>query len=256
MKALSTFRNLAGGRLPPLTRTALLTVATIFVLTLLIFRPIAGGLPPAPALQAAPRLVAVGDPRTEQVILLDSSAVYFPHRRSGQGGQGELGQAEGTPFPKAEPTFQFNPAQPLARDSVLQIPRAFVPSASQATPLSAQEPFVTFGTHGFKDSTIAPREAFFEIKSINGSIKPIIYGNIKLYSYINDIKYIEKQKNAPLWSNIEMIMGVDSLGKATLGSITRSSGSSEMDRAVLAWAAQEDWPRRLSAGTYRLTVGP
>ena len=89
MRALSTFRNLTGGRLPPLTRTALLCGLVVFLLTLVVFRPGAGGEAPAQPLSNGVRLVAPGDARTESVVLLDTSAVYFPGKSSlGGAGRG------------------------------------------------------------------------------------------------------------------------------------------------------------------------
>jgi hypothetical protein len=257
MKALSTFRNLAGGRIPPLTRTALLCGLSLFIGTLLIFRPSAGGHPPAPRLTIGVRLVPPGDPQTENVILLDPSAVYFPARSSNLGaGQAELGQPEDSPFPRTAPVLQFDPGKALGRDSTLQVPRQLVPSASKAIPLDQAEPFTTFGSQQLKPGTVAPRVGFFSVLSISGSEKPYIYGNITH----NDIEISNKKGfseiNAPFLSIYELILGVDSLGKASLGAMLRSSGNPELDRAILAWASRVDWVRRLPPGSYRLTVGP
>ena len=257
MKALNTFRNLAGGRVPPLTRTALLSGLTVFIVTLLVFRPSAGGHPPARKITAGVRLVKQGDALTENVILLDPSAVYFPGRSSNLGaGQAELGQPEDSPFPKTAPVLQFDPSKALGRDSTLQVPRQWIPSASKAIPLDQAEPFTTFGSQQIKAGTVAPRVGFFSVLSISGSGNPYIYGNITH----NDIKTHNKigdlDKNAPFSSIYELILGVDSLGKASLGAMLRSSGNPELDRAILAWAGRVDWVRRLPPGSYRLTVGP
>ena len=77
MGALSTIRNLTGGRLPPLTRTALLCGLTVFIAALVFFSPGAGGRPAARPLTQGVRLVSPGDARTESVVLLDSSAGHL-----------------------------------------------------------------------------------------------------------------------------------------------------------------------------------
>ena len=113
MRALSAIRNLTGGRVPPLTRTALLCGLGLFLLAVLFVRPEAGGSAPAPALGNGVRLVPPGDARTESVVLLDSSAVFFPSRSAfSTDGRGEAGQPEDAPFPRTAPVLQFDPAKP------------------------------------------------------------------------------------------------------------------------------------------------
>ena len=239
MGALSTFRNLAGGRLPPLTRTALLCGLSVFIAALVFFSPGAGGRPAARPLTQGVRLVSPGDARTESVVLLDSSAVYLPSpAKSSKAGRGEVGQPEDAPFAASPPILQFDPAKPLGKDSMLQVPRQTAPAAAQAIPLVAQEPLTTFGSAGFRDVKLSPRTAFFEVLPLQG-------GN----NSIND-------KNAPLGGYFEVILSVDSLGQAPLGAVLRSSGSKAHDEAVQRWAASVEWGKRLPPGVYRLIVGP
>jgi hypothetical protein len=257
MGALSTFRNLAGGRLPPLTRTALLCGFSAFVGALVFFSPGAGGRPAARPLAQGIRLVPPGDVRTESVVLLDSSAVYLPApSKSAKSGRGEVGQPEDTPFAKATPILQFDPAKPLGEDSTLQVPRQTIPAAAQAIPLAAQEPLTTFGSKGFRDLKIEPRAAFFEVFSMEGGYKSLINGKIAHFYDKNKTSEVSFDKNAPLGGNFEVILSVDSLGQAPLGAVLRHSGSKALDDAVRRWAGMIPWGQRLPPGVYRLVVGP
>lgn len=257
MGALSTFRNLAGGRLPPLTRTALLCGLSAFVGALVFFSPGAGGRPAARPLTQGVRLVPPGDVRTESVVLLDSSAVYLPApSKVAKSGRGEVGQPEDTPFAKATPILQFDPAKPLGEDSTLQVPRQTIPAAAQAIPLAAQEPLTTFGSKGFRDLKIEPRAAFFEVFTMEGGYKSVINGKIAHFDDKNKSSDVSFDKNAPLGGNFEVILSVDSLGQAPLGAVLRHSGSKALDDAVRRWAGSIPWGQRLPPGVYRLVVGP
>ena len=257
MGALSTFRNLAGGRLPPLTRTALLCGLSAFVGALVFFSPGAGGRPAARPLTQGVRLVPPGDVRTESVVLLDSSAVYLPApAKVAKSGRGEVGQPEDTPFAKATPILQFDPAKPLGEDSTLQVPRQTIPAAAQAIPLAAQEPLTTFGSKGFRDLKIEPRAAFFEVFTMEGGYKSVINGKITHFDDKNKDSDISFDKNTPFGGNFEVILSVDSLGQAPLGAVLRHSGSKALDDAVRRWAGSIPWGQRLPPGVYRLVVGP
>ena len=257
MRALSTFRNLTGGRLPPLTRTALLCGLAVFLLALLVFHPGAGGEVPAQPLTGGVRLVAPGDARTESVVLLDTSAVYFPAKSAlGGAGRSELGQPEDTPFSRFAPVLQFNPSKSPAEDSSLRVPRREAPSPALAVPLAEADPFTTFGTKGYQGQGIEPRCAFFEVFPINGGSKSLISGKITHFNDKNGLKDDNIAKNNPFKSNFEVILSVDSLGKSPLGGVVKFSGSKPLDEAVRRWATDMDWASQLPPGAYRLIVGP
>lgn len=257
MRALSTFRNLTGGRIPPLTRTALLSGLGLFLLTLLIFRPGAGGNDPAPPLANGVRLVPPGDARTESVILLDSSVVYFPSRSAlAAAGRSEVGQPEDAPFAKSAPVLQFDPSRPIGKESMLQVPRRVAPFPAKAVPLAESGPFATFGSKGYAGKGLSPRAAFFEIYPLSGSNNPIISGKITHFNDKNGIKDEIISNKAPFKSYFEIILSVDSFGKAPLGSEVRLSGSKSLDEAIRRWAAGTDWAGWLPPGVYRLIVGP
>lgn len=257
MRALSTFRNLTGGRIPPLTRTALLCGLGLFLLTLLVFKPGAGGNDPAQPLTNGVRLVAPGDARTESVVLLDTSAVYFPSKSAlGGAGRSEVGQPEDAPFAKSAPVLQFDPSRPLGKESTLQVPRQVAPLPAKAVPLSEVAPFATFGSQGFAGEGLTPRAAFFEVYQLSGAKNPIISGKITHFNDKNGLKDEKISNKAPFVSNFEVILSVDSFGKAPLGSEVRLSGSKTLDDAIRRWASGVDWVGRLPPGAYRLIVGP
>ena len=257
MRALSTFRNLTGGRIPPLTRTALLSGLGLFLLTLLVFKPGAGGNDPAQPLTNGVRLVAPGDARTESVVLLDTSAIYFPSKPAkGGAGRSEVGQPEDAPFAKSAPVLQFDPSRPLGKESTLQVPRRETPPPAKAIPLAEAAPFTTFGTRSYSGEGITARAAFFEVYPVSGSSKPIISGNINHFNSKNGIKDDLISKNAPFKSIYEVILSVDSFGKAPLGSEVRLSGTKALDEAIRRWASGADWAGQLPPGAYRLIVGP
>ena len=257
MGALSTFRNLAGGRLPPLTRTALLCGLSVFIGALVFFSPGSGGRPAAHPLAQGVRLVPPGDARTESVVLLDSSAVYLPApSRSAKAGRGEVGQPEDAPFAASLPILQFDPAKPLGKDSTLQVPRQVIPPAAQSIPLTSQEPLTTFGSKGFRDLKLEPRAAFFEIYPLEWGYKPLINGKITHFDDKKAEDWAIFSKNSPLGESFEVILSVDSLGQSPLGAILRHSGSKPLDAAILRWAISVDWSKRLPPGVYRLIVGP
>jgi len=257
MGALSTIRNLTGGRLPPLTRTALLCGLTVFIAALVFFSPGAGGRPAARPLTQGVWLVSPGDARTESVVLLDSSAVFLPSpTKVSKIGRGEVGQPEDAPFAAAQPVLQFDPAKPLGKDSMLQVPRQSVPAAPSAIPLAAQEPLTTFGSAGFRGVRLEPRKAFFEVLLLGGDDKSVLSGKIEHFDEKNSLKSSLNPLNAPLYGYFEVILSVDSLGKAPLGSILRSSGSKVIDESLQRWALSVEWGKRLPPGVYRLIVGP
>jgi hypothetical protein len=202
-------------------------------------------------------LVAPGDARTESVVLLDTSVVYFPAKSSLSGaGRSELGQPEDAPFAKTAPVLQFDPSKAQPRESTLQVPIPEAPTPAKAVPLAAGQPFTTFGSKGFSDQGIEARAAFFEVYPLAGGNKPIISGKITHFVDENGSKNDFLNKNAPLNSVYEVILSVDSFGRSPLGSVRRLSGSKPLDEAIRRWATEHDWPTQLPPGAYRLIVGP
>jgi hypothetical protein len=128
--------------------------------------------------------------------------------------------------------------------------------AAKAVPISEAEPFSSFGTQGFKGGGVAPRMAFFQVYPIGGSINPVLNGKIDHLSFKNEFNGDKNDLNPPFKSVFEVILSVDSLGKAPLGGKVRLSGSKSLDEAIQRWAQSVDWSKQLSPGVYRLIVGP
>lgn len=247
--------------MPPITRTALVSGLAVFLLTLLVFHPHAGGDPAATPLTSGVVLIPPGDPRTESLVLLDGSVAYLPGRISSAGaGQGEVGRPLDAPFAKFDPILLVDPGKydvsKLNDRLPLESPKASVPTPTEALPLSQWEPYTTFGVKSLKASNLGSRGGFFEVYPISGAKKPIIYGTITH----PDVKFpkidAQNTKKSLLSSNIELILGVDSMGVHGPGALVRSSGDAALDAGVLRWATGVDWARQLPPGSYRLTVGP
>jgi hypothetical protein len=174
----------------------------------------------------------------------------------GGAGRSEVGQPEDAPFAKSAPVLQFDPSRPLGKESTLQVPRRETPPPAKAIPLAEAAPFTTFGTRSYSGEGITARAAFFEVYPVSGSSKPIISGNINHFNSKNGIKDDLISKNAPFKSIYEVILSVDSFGKAPLGSEVRLSGTKALDEAIRRWASGADWAGQLPPGAYRLIVGP
>jgi hypothetical protein len=128
--------------------------------------------------------------------------------------------------------------------------------AAKAVPLAEAEPFATFGAQGFKGEGIAPRVAFFQVYPISGSKIPVLNGKIDHFIYENGNNGFKNINIAPFESVFEVILSVDSMGKAPLGAKVRLSGSKSLDEAIARWAQATDWSKQLPPGVYRLIVGP
>lgn len=259
MRSLTTIRDLAGGQIPPLTRTALICGLVTFLLTILIFHPTAGGESPAPTLFTGAHLIPSGDVRAESLVLLDPSAAYLPGRFTLRGQEaGVIGQSEDTPFTQFQPLLQFDPGKFEEYDKRIlrESPKAVSVSPPEALPLVGWGPFGSFGSTGFKQSGIPARIGYYEVYSLNGANKPIISGNITHFNG-NLTNFSDKNgRNSKFSSSVELSLGVDSLGLQAPPAILRSSGDKVTDLSVIQWVADGNWALRLPPGSYRLIVGP
>jgi len=87
-------------------------------------------------------------------------------------------------------------------------------------------------------------------------VKPIFSGKITHFNDKNGLKDEFFIKNNPFKSIYEVVLSVDSFGKAPLGSEVRLSGTKLLDEAIRRWASGTDWAGQLPPGAYRLIVGP
>lgn len=256
MRSLGTIRDLAGGRLPPLTRTALVAGLVVFLLALVLVRPTDGGLPAVEPVRDGIRWVGKGNGSAEAAVLLDPSVAYMPAKLVSAPEVSLAGPkpSEGTPFPRLDRRLVNDP---LKGDTApLQAAEPTTPPLASAVPLVQADPFITFGRANLSRSGLPSRAGTFEVHELSGGRKAIISGilphlDFKIESF-NDIK----SKNLPLWSVFEANIGVDSLGLQGSPSLVKSSGDRGVDQAISRWASTVPWSRHLPPGSYRLTVAP
>lgn len=255
MGLLSTVRNVAGGRLPPATRFAVLCGFGVFVVGLLVFKPVSGGTPAAQPLTAGTLLLPPGNALAETQALLDPSAAYLPAGSS----KSPLAivddvQVEDSPLPGFDPILRFAPGKPVDLTLESEKPVAAVPHA--AIPLNQWEPFSTLGSANLTQGAIPPRSLFYDVSDIGGVKKSLLKGKVGNILIKSGYSGDKNEKNAPLLSTLELIIGIDSMGLQAPAQIVRSSGNSGVDAAVVSWSTQVPWAKRLPPGSYRLTVGP
>lgn len=255
MRLLGVIRNLTGGQVPPVTRTAMIVTGLVFILALIFFRPQAGGRPPAPVLGVTVELLPPGSPLAESQGLMDASTLYLPVAKSAptQVTKDTI-QPEDAPLPGFEPILKFKPGKPV--DLPLEVEKPAAPAPQLVTPLPLTEPFKSFGSANLTQGSIPPRGVYFEIYKLSGAEKYVFSGNIDEKSYIKHFNGVKNGKTAPLWSSLELRIGIDTMGQQAIPSIIRSSGYLTVDTAVRNWAAEVEWARRLPPGAYRLIVGP
>jgi len=255
MGLLSTVRNVAGGRLPPATRFAVLCGFGVFVVGLLVFKPVAGGAPAALPLTSGTVLLPPGNALAETQALLDPSAAYLPagFSKSPLAAVDDV-QVEDSPLAGFDPILRFAPGKPVDLTLESEKPVAAVPHA--AIPLSQWEPFSTLGSANLTQGAIPPRSFFCDVSDLGGSRKSILKGKIGNIIINSDKNGAKSDKDAPILSTLELIIGVDSMGLQAPAQIVRSSGNSGVDAAVVTWSTQVPWAKRLPPGSYRLTVGP
>jgi hypothetical protein len=255
MGLLSTVRNVAGGRLPPATRFAVLCGFGVFVVGLLIFKPVSGGAPAAKPLTAGAVLLPPGNALAESQALLDPSAAYLPagSPKSPLAAVDEV-QVEDSPLPGFDPILRFAPGKPV--DLTLESEKPVAVAPYVAIPLNQWEPFTTLGSANLTQGAIAPRGLYYDVSDVGGAKKSILKGKISNISLKNEKNGDKIDKFTPLPSIVELIIGVDSMGLQAPAKIIRSSGNSAIDAAVVSWSTQVPWAKRLPPGSYRLTVGP
>ena len=255
MGLLSTVRNGAGGRLPPATRFAVLCGFGIFVVGLLVFKPVSGGVPVAKPLTAATVLLPPGNALAETQTLLDPSAAYLPAGASKSPlAVVEDVQVEDSPLPGFDPILRFAPGKQV--DLTLESEKPVAVSPQAAIPLSHWEPFSTLGSANLTQGAIPPRSLYYEVSDVSGAKKAILKGKIGNIIIKNDVNGAKNEKSPPLLSPLELIIGVDSMGVQAPAVVIRSSGNAGVDAAVVSWSVQVPWAKRLPPGSYRLTVGP
>ncbi len=255
MTLLATVRNGAGGRIPPVTRLAILCGFGIFFVGLLVFKPVAGGAPTAPALTSGAQLLPSGSALAETQALLDPSAVYLPATTAKPSSSlAEAVQPEDSPLAGFEPILRFTPGK--VPDLTLETAKAVAITPSLAVPLVEWEPFTTLGRAKLTQDAITPRGLYFEVFPLSAVEKCLIKGKVGNIIIKDSQSGAINAKSPPQESHLEMIIGIDSMGLQSPGVVVRSSGNPGVDAAIRAWSAQVDWAKRLPPGSYRLNIGP
>lgn len=255
MALLATVRQVAGGRLPPATRFAVLFGFAIFFVGLLVFKPVAGGSPSALVLTSGAQLLPPGSALAETQALLDPSVVYLPPTSSRPTSSlVEVAQPEDAPLAGFAPILRFAPG--VKPDLTLEAPKAVAVTPPLAIPLVEWEPYTTIGSAKLTQGALSPRGLYFEVFPLNSTSKSIISGKIGNIVIKDTKSGAINAKSPPQESHLEMIIGVDSMGLQSPGVVVRSSGNPGVDAAIRAWSAQVDWAKRLPPGSYRLNVGP
>lgn len=240
-------RNLAGGRMPPLTRTALLSGLAAFLLSLVVFKPVAPshGRPPAAGTKAV--LLSSDDPVALRAQLLDESLVFLPSSSAPLSPSGGYQVTpEGTPFSAFPPRLRFEPNR-----------RPDLPFESNFSkfiaPLDAVNPtngelLSTFSSTKVPLSSFKPRSLHCVITPAGfnqGGPITIEVGETPIFKPFKDGLYVFKA-----------FVGVDYLGLLGKPTIITSSGDSKLDQAVLDWIGRQDWEGKLVPGLYQFWLGP
>ena len=256
MRSFGTIRDLAGGRLPPLTRTALLAGLVVFLLAMVLVRPTDGGLPPVEPIRGGVQWVGKGNGSAEAAVLLDPSVAYMPAKLVSAPEAIAAGPSpsEGTPFPRLDRRLLNDPLR--GDDPPLKVGEPATPLLASAVPLTQADPFITFGRVNLAHSGLSARTGTFEVYDLSWGKKPIISGILPQLDIKNEDSSDKNSKNAPLWSIFEANLGVDSLGLQGSPSLVKSSGDSRLDQAIFRWAGGIPWAKHLPPGSYRLTVAP
>jgi hypothetical protein len=256
VRSLGTIRDLAGGRLPPLTRTALVAGLVVFLVTLVLVRPTDGGLPPVEPVRGGVRWVGKGNGSAEAAVLLDPSVAYMPAKLVSAPEVSLAGPkpAEGTPFPRLDRRLSNDPLK--TDEPPLKVGEPSAPALASAVPLAQADPYTTFGRANLAQASLPGRVGTFEVYPLGGAKNPVISGIMPHFDDDKSKILDKNSKSAPLWSLFEATFGVDSLGLQGSPALARTSGDSAVDRAILRWAKGVPWSRHLPPGSYRLMVVP
>ena len=256
MRLLRSIRELTGGQVPPITRRATLVVGILFFISLIVFKPQAKVYSRAQSLEHSVQLLPSGSALAENESLLDSSIIYLPpattERRVAT--SSETIQVEDAPLPGFGPQFRFSPTRPL--DLPLETEKSQAPSAYQAIPLKDTQPFTSMGSANLSQNSMDSRCGLYEVYPISGANKPILSGKMPQKINFSGINPEKNGKSNPLSLNLELLIGLDSMGMQSQARLLKSSGDIEVDNALKEWSSSMDWGRLLPPGFYRLVIGP
>ena len=240
-------RSLAGGRLPPLTRTALLSGLGAFLLSLIAFKPVAPTHDRAPSAGITAVLLSTEDPLAQRAELLDESLVFLPSTGESLSTKGGYQLSpEGTPFQGFPPRLRFEPN----RRPDLPVESSF---SKLTAPLDGLNPsngdfFGTFSSKKAPLESVKPR-------SLHCLITPAGFGQGSTISIeVVDFPILNPSRDGIFY--LKAFFGVDSLGLLGKPTIQVSSGDLRIDHAAVDWIGQQDWQAKLPPGLYQICIGP
>lgn len=240
-------RNLAGGRMPPLTRTALLSGLAAFLLSLVLFKPVAPIHARAPSAGSGAVLLSAEDPLVQRAHLLDESLVFLPSSREPLSPSGGYQiTPEGTPFSSFPPRLRFEPN----RRPDLPVESNF---AKFTAPLDGLNPingdfFSTFS------STSAPLSSL-KSRSVHCLVAPVGFSQgSSIIMEVGDNPIFKTFKDELI--ELKAYIGVDSLGLVGKPTLITSSGDLKLDQAALDWIGRQEWQGKLPPGLYQIWLGP
>ncbi len=233
--------------MPPLTRTALLSSLTAFILALILFRPGAPSHGRAPQAAAVAQLLPLEDPLAQRTLLLDESLAFLPQFGSLVTAGGEFrSDVDGAPFSPFPPRLRFelgrNPDLPLETDfSKFSSPQeSFKPEKGDL--------LRTFSSTKAPLSSIKPRSFRCEVTPL-GEVSPKPF-----FLEMVDFPNIYRPKSDLF--EFKAIMGVDSLGIIGKPTIITPSGDASWDSAAVSWICAQSWEGKLPPGVFQISVGP
>lgn len=242
--------TLASGRLPPLSRLALVLGLGLFAGLVLLVQPVHRASPALVASRASVRALEPGSPWVERAELEEGSAVFIPARRDDII-LTDAAQPDAAPFSSFGPEYRHDPAKPLALGSSL--PPTRWKTLEQAFPFHDDRPFATLGE---KPPRQTPKARVLQVQVFSDINENVIERDVsgtnerdlKLKSLSNSVLRV----NSP----VEIRVGIDAMGLQARPYLIRSSGANDWDQAVCSWARTVPWTTWLKPGSYRVVVGP
>lgn len=242
---------LASGRLPPLTRVALLAGLGALLALVVLFKPVHSAPPRAVITPAFTQVLDSHSAWAERAALQEGGA-WLLALPSESARPADVAQPDASPFTAYGPELAQEPGKPLSLAGSGQ--RTPWKNLDAAFPWQDGNPYLTLGQRTEYDPRLSPR-----------IIKLVVYSDSNEIVFsrefrandeaINSIKSLIKN-DLRLSMPVEFRLGLDNFGVQSSPYLLRSSGNSALDQAVGDWARNLPWARWLRPGSYRVVIGP
>lgn len=237
---------------PRPSRSAWLPWAVLSSLALLLALLAPGHRPQPRLAPSSPPLLALAprSPWVDRAELADPALIFLQGPRDSSP-LPPLTQPEDTPFLNFGPDLRSQPGQPLSLP-----PSQVGLGKTSALGLLLEpepQPFLTLGQRAARTLPSA-RKPVCEIFSLEGEL--VLQVEVSQIPKESKIHKLLSANILSIKSPTVLKLGIDSYGQQASPFISRSSGDSELDQAVLEWASRERWIGRLGPGSYRLELGP